>query len=116
MNFFLIIIALFLLAVFSVPAFLFELTTLSYKKLNNWFLSIAISIDQFANVFCRHLLNRTLVKGGEHLFGNVDETISGVLGKNKRNRTLTKAGQFLSNLLDRIDKDHVIKSIEEDEK
>jgi hypothetical protein len=49
-------------------------------------------------------------------FGNEDETISGVIGKNKRLNTLTFAGRLLDKLLDTIDKNHSIDAIEEDEK
>ncbi|SDE79750.1 hypothetical protein SAMN05421544_12811, partial [Riemerella columbipharyngis] len=46
-------------------------------------------------------------------FGNEKETISSALGKNERMGTLTKTGRRLCWLLDKIDKDHCQKSIEE---
>ena len=48
-------------------------------------------------------------------FGNPDETISSVIGKNKRANALTKTGRALSFLLDWVDSNHSLKSIEDDE-
>jgi 8-oxo-dGTP diphosphatase len=42
----------------------------------------------------------------------VDETISSVLGKNKKANTLSKIGKGLDWILDILDKNHSIKSIE----
>lgn len=62
------------------------------------------------------LFNKILISSySEHLFGNPDETISSVLGKNKRKGTLIYLGKRLDAWLNGIDKDHSIKSIEEDE-
>lgn len=82
----------------------------------NFFRAIAISIDQLGNVVCQHLFNTLLIsKASKCKFGNMDETISGMLGKNKRDNTLTILGKYLLSLLEFIDKDHGSKSIEEDE-
>ena len=78
--------------------------------------NIARGIDQLGNVVCGQLFNLTLIKKAGHKFGNEDETISSVIGKNKRTNTLTAAGCLLDTLLDAIDKNHSIKAIEEDEK
>jgi hypothetical protein len=78
------------------------------------FRAIAVSIDQLGNVVCSHLFNITLIKkDSKHLFGNPDETISSVLGKNKLNGTLTKIGIILTKILHFFDKNHSIKSIEQ---
>jgi hypothetical protein len=55
---------------------------------------------------------KKLKKKSKHRFGHPDETISSVLGKNKRDNTLTKLGAILSNVLDFLDENHSIKSIE----
>jgi hypothetical protein len=82
------------------------LYTLSY--LNDFFLVLAISIDQLGNVVCKDLFNDTLIKKDcPHKFGNPDETVSRVLGLAKRSGHLTKIGKFFANALNKIDKNHV---------
>lgn len=76
---------------------------------------IALGIDQLGNVICARLFNFFLIDINGHRFGNEDETISSVLGKNKKTNTLTLFGIVLDMVLERIDKNHNIKSIEEDE-
>ena len=71
---------------------------------------IALGIDQLGNVVCAKLFNIVLIRG--HKFGNPDETISSVIGKNKLSGTLTTAGKLLDKLLDAIDRNHSIKAIE----
>ena len=44
-------------------------------------------------------------------FGNFEETISSVLGKNQLKGTLTRTGKALVWVLDKIDKNHCKKSI-----
>lgn len=86
-----------------------EIRRKAYKKL-------AISKDQYTNVACQFWFNKWMLKNNSvHLFGNEDETLSSVFGKNKRAGTLTKFGQFWSFLLNTIDKNHVEKAIEDDE-
>lgn len=78
--------------------------------------ALAISLDQFGNVLMQHLFNDILIDNkSRNLFGSPDETISSVIGKNKQDGTLTKFGLFISSILDRLDNNHSIKSIEEDE-
>jgi hypothetical protein len=93
------------------PMFCYGLIRVRNKK--QWFLNLAISKDQYGNVLGMYLFNDLLIlKKAKHRFGHPDETISSVLGKNKRDGTLTKSGQILSNVLDFLDHNHVIKSIE----
>ena len=115
MNLLLVILAALLVTLIIPVAVLFELSTLSYKKINKWFFDIAVSIDQFSNVFCRHILNKALAKGGAHLFGCEDETVSSVIGKNKESGTLTKTGKFIADTLNKLQNNHVEAAIEKDE-
>lgn len=79
--------------------------------------NIARGIDQLGNVVCGQLFNLTLIHSNSvYKFGNEDETISSVIGKNKRVNTLTLLGRLLDTLLDVIDKNHSIKAIEDDER
>ena len=64
---------------------------------------------------CRSLFNDILIKKEGFRFGNPDETISSVCGRNKSVDTLLPLGKSLSKLLNKIEKDHVEKSIELDE-
>ena len=116
MNIFVVILTILWLIISIVPAIILELSTLSYKKLNIWLLDIAISIDQLINVLGRHMWNKLFSKGGVHHFGNPDETVSSVLGKNKLSGTLTKFGQWIADNLNMFQKNHVENSIETDEK
>tara|TARA_B110000967_G_scaffold209539_1_gene266150 strand:+ start:1476 stop:1862 length:387 start_codon:yes stop_codon:yes gene_type:complete len=85
------------------------------NNLSTWFYAWAISIDQLGNVVCKELFNDVLILHKGTLFGNPDETISSVLGKNKVKNTLTKTGKALDWILNKLDPNHSIKSIEEDE-
>lgn len=82
-----------------------------WKTLNGYFLQTAIDIDKFANRNFRTLWNSTLINWGGYKFGNVNETISSALGKNKKQQTLSRSGRVLAGILDFFDKDHCIKSI-----
>jgi 8-oxo-dGTP diphosphatase len=86
-----------------------------YPKRGKYMYKIALGIDQLGNVVCKHLFNITLIKKDGYKFGNEDETISSVIGKNKVLNKLTYTGMLLSMLLDAIDENHSIKSIEADE-
>ena len=85
------------------------------KKIGKYFLTIAVSVDQTGNVFCKELFNDALIYPKGHSFGNEDETISSVLGKNKLGNTLTWTGKILDWILNKLDQNHSINSIEEDE-
>jgi hypothetical protein len=75
---------------------------------------LARGIDQMGNGVCFLLFNATLIKS-EHPapFGNIDETISSVLGRNARLNNLTNLGTALAWILERIDPGHLEKSIGE---
>jgi hypothetical protein len=82
------------------------------KNKKDYFKSSAISLDKFGNREFRTLFNKVLILENGHPFGDIGETISGVLGKNERDHTLTKSGKILVWLLDKIDKNHAFKSID----
>jgi len=83
-----------------------------FKGVGEYFLKIAISIDQLGNVLMQHLLNALWIKKGGYTFGNRDETISSALGKNKKIGTLTGFGKAIDTFLDRIDPNHSLNSID----
>jgi len=80
--------------------------------LGEYLLKIAISIDQLGNVGMQHLLNLAWIKKGGYKFGNRDETISSALGRNNKLGTLTKFGMAIDQLLNFIDKNHSLNSID----
>lgn len=84
----------------------------SFKRLDQQFLSIATSIDASGNVVCKDLFNLILKQKGGCEFGNRKETISSVLGKNQRDGTLTYTGKGVAFILDKIDTNHCLKSID----
>lgn len=126
LNIILVIIAVYLLKWLLVPAiictgvisFFNRKVGNGFKNINHYFRTVAMSVDQLGNVVCADLLNVTLIKFKKeesYKFGNPDETVSGVLGKNQKLKTLTVTGKILNSILNLIEKDHSIKAIEEDE-
>lgn len=85
----------------------------SFSRLDDQFLSIATSIDTSGNVVCKDLFNVCLKKKNGYEFGKRKETISSVLGKNQRDKTLTFMGKSIAFILDKIDKNHCAKSIDD---
>lgn len=90
-------------------------TIISLKRgeYGKYYLDMAISNDQNGNVVGQYVFNLVLItKDSNALFGNPDETISSVLGKNKKANTLTWLGCKIADILDRIEKNHVEKAID----
>ena len=117
MSLLLFIIALILVMIFFPIGIVFTVVKsfilLNVKYVNEYFLDLAISLDQFGNVSMAGLLNVIFIsRSSTDKFGNPDETISSVLGKNKKTGKLIYLGIKLDCLLDKLDKDHSIKSIE----
>ncbi len=88
------------------------LFTKGFKGVGEFFLKIAISIDQLGNVLMQHLLNVLWIKKGGYKFGNRDETISSALGRNNQLDTLSAFGKMIDKILDRIDPNHSLNSID----
>jgi hypothetical protein len=85
-----------------------------WERISDYFYDMALSVDQLGNVTCKELFNDVLiVNSSTNRFGNPDETISSVLGKNKRDNTLTKGGKVLASILDKLDKNHITNSIDQ---
>jgi hypothetical protein len=77
------------------------------------FFKFALGIDQMGNAVCYLLFNDLFIVDKTLApFGNVDETISSVLGKNKLLNNLSVTGKILDGILNLIDYNHTIKSIE----
>lgn len=94
-----------------------RLFTFRFKALNKYFHDIALAIDQLGNVVMRDLFNQILItsKSGNK-FGDEDEVISSVLGKNQEYNTLSSLGKVVVKILDFIDPNHSLNSIEQRKK
>jgi 8-oxo-dGTP diphosphatase len=113
-GFILSLTAVILFMVFAPFGIAYQVIT-DLRGLNKYFFDIAVCIDQAGNVVCRKLLNLVMIKSGGHRFGNPDETISSVIGKNRESSHLTWCGFGLYYLLNKIEKNHSEKAVEEDE-
>jgi hypothetical protein len=118
-SFLLFLIAIFLLSVTAPIGFIFallqKLFTRKIQSLRDYLLEVALVLDQAGNVIMQHFLNAVLLKKSPnaYLFGNKNETISSVIGKNSLTDSLTSMGQLLNGFLNAIDKNHTLNSIEE---
>ena len=116
MNFILVILAKLLYLVVEPINFIYMIIIkkkFSWKRLNGYFRNEALAIDRFGNSQYRSLFNTWFVKEKGYKHGNINETISSVLGKNEYFGTLTKAGKVLVKILNFIDNGHCFKSINE---
>ncbi len=145
---------LFIVAVFGVTFSFLIATTFSlfyylthfwkvkqaYNKISDYFLNMALSLDQFGNVNNKDFFNFIMIKKknrkviGEdyrdyynsktnkvereyitlydyHEFGDEDDTISYVIAMNYQRNSLNKFGVFWANFLNFVDKDHLKKAI-----
>ena len=115
-NILLLVMAVLLVALLSPLAVLAKIIfAIKRGKLDSgWFRRLALSLDQLGNVIADDLFNWLLIHDdGIAPFGDEDETVSSVLGKNHLANNLTALGKALRLLLHRIDPNHSVKSIED---
>jgi hypothetical protein len=93
MGILLFFIAIILLVVLECVSFVVYL--INKGNVNGYWLSAARDIDKFGNRHFRHLFNQSLIKTEGYQFGNIEETISEVLGINYYHKTLTVTGKVL---------------------
>lgn len=113
-NLILIIIAKLLFTILSPISFIYTVfikEPFNWQRLFGYWRSNAVSWDRYGNYQYRSLWNATLRTKEGYEFGDFRETISSVLGKNERDGTLSKAGKFLTKILNRLDKEHCKNSI-----
>ncbi len=109
----LLLITSILLSILLLPVgWIYSLFTLRLKwsKLNSYAKTIAVSLDQLGNVVLSNIMNDFLITEEGYKFGDEDETISRVLGMNKKSNTLTNLGRWIADVLNKIDPDHVEKA------
>lgn len=87
-----------------------------WKEAKQYFENIAVAYDQTGNAEQAFFYNDImLTKNAKDFFGFPDETLSSVFGKNNECGNLTKFGYFWAWFLNKVDDNHVQKSIESDE-
>ena len=84
-----------------------------WDRVGDYFFIAAKSIDQLGNAMCRDMFNSLLIKDDTEPFGDEDETISSVLGKNYVKNNLTTVGKALAWILNKLDPNHVQDAIGE---
>ena len=104
----------------KIIGFLYSLRYL-FTKPRQWFLDLneklyrsAISEDQYGNIWLKEILNDLCVKAGGHHYGDEDDTVSDITGRNERDGTLTTTGKWFTRALSAVlGKNHAIQSIDE---
>ncbi len=94
--------------IYGVIALLFRR---SFKFFGDFVLKVAIVLDILGNVTMQFLFNDLLITKDGYKFGEVNETISNVLGKNQLMGTLKKPGKILIKWLEIIEEEHCLNSI-----
>lgn len=113
MGIILLIVAIVLGFFLMVIGFFFGLLRALFLYVDPIALLVAEGIDRIGNVVCADLFNACLIKKHGYKFGNIKETVSRVLGINKKLGNLSKMGVFFADLLNKIDKNHVEKASKE---
>ena len=109
-NVILFIFSIIICVVVFPVAFVFSIF---FNERTEYLFNICIGLDQLGNVVCRRLFDLILVN--DDYFGNPDETISSAIGRAKLAGDLTWLGRALDMFLNLFDKNHSIKSIEDDQ-
>ena len=115
-NVLLLVVAILLVVLLSPLAVLAKIVFVIRRREidSEWFRRLALSLDQFGNVLADDLFNWLLIHDDNTApFGDEDETVSSVLGKNHLSDNLTVTGKALRRLLHKLDPNHSIKSIED---
>jgi len=113
-NYLLLIIALLLSIILFPIGFIWALFRAgSLDNYSLYLLDFAKMIDRTGNFVMSYMFNDLLITQNGYKYGQKDETISGVTGKNYINHTLTGMGDTLANTLDDIQQKHVEKAIDD---
>ena len=122
LNTLLLIVAIVLISTIGVIGFFVELfftaILLWHKQASKHIRTVAVSLDQTGNAMAWLLLTLLFVgrNAREYVeFWNEDETVSSVIGKNKRMGSLSAIWKCLDLVLEYLDPWHSENSIEHDE-
>lgn len=102
-GFILFVVAVLISVIIMPISFIYAMFKTNFNK---YLFNVALSIDQLGNAVCAPLFNKVLINEHHYKFGNPDDTVSYVLGVNKQFNNLSKTGQKLDNVLNRIDPGH----------
>jgi hypothetical protein len=80
--------------------------TAAWNKINDYLYILALGIDQLGNV---------AMLPGAYRFGNPDQTLSYIFGKNKQLGKLNWMGLFIARVLDWLDPNHTDKAVKHEE-
>jgi len=83
-----------------------------YKEWLEWNKELAIANDRYGHVLLKYPLNEFTIKEDGYKFGNPKETISSAIGKNLEKDKLSNFGKIINNILNFLDKNHSIESID----
>ena len=84
-----------------------------WVTLNSKLYKSATLISHLGNVWMKELLNDVCVTKDGTPYGDEDDSISDITGRNQRDGTLTKTGIGLAKSLNLLGKDHALESIDE---
>lgn len=85
-----------------------------FRDLDDKLYRSAISKDQMANIWMREILNDFCITKDGHKYGDEDDTISDITGRNERDGHLTRFGWGFTRFLSLVLGDnHSIESIDE---
>ena len=108
----LFLIAVILAMVLLPLGFLYALVTFRVSK-SKYLFNLAFALDKIGNATLGVLMNDTLLNKRGIDFGHYDQTISKILGRNKKLNRLTFLGKFVANILNAVDPNHVEKASKE---
>lgn len=78
-----------------------------FSNLSQQAWNIALGIDKWGNLALKYPLNEYFIQSNGYKFGNIEDSISGICGQNKKDNTLKSLGKGLCWILDKIQKNHV---------
>lgn len=101
LTFLLLLLTIALAILLIMPAFVYMLfRSIKHKGLPKYFYKVSFSLDQLGNVTCGPMMNDWMIHPNGHRFGEIDETISHVMGKNLEKNTLYPLGVKVSKTID----------------
>lgn len=80
------------------------------KTLGGYYVDMAYLYDVLVNVCYGDFLNDVLKKWDAYQYGDKEDSISLVLGRNKALQRLTRFEKWVADQLNKLDKDHVEKA------
>ena len=102
---------LLLILFFTISIIIAIIKIIIRKTSSSYFFECSFAVDVLGNVLGQHIWNFIFIKKNGYKFGRRAETMSSVLGKNQRDKTLTDIGITIVFILDLFQKNHCLISI-----